>query len=246
MNKTYSIGEISKKFNITVRSLQYYDQINLLNSKRNENNRRYYNDEDVEKLKKILFYKELGFNLENIKNLFLQNNSHIKNLFLEQQFELLQKMDNFHTSFLILDLLNDNLFSIYDNIVEILYKSIKQLPKDNFINIVTGVDFKFSNLESSNFTMESTMIFYHKWKEIIIKANILKELGKKPKDKELQNLAEMWWHTILDYTNNDINLIKKIGELDILNKLELDNKNLNETLELIGNALEIYLERVEY
>lgn len=64
-----TVGEVAKKMGVTVRTLQYYDEQNLLSpSSQSESGRRLYTDKDVIKLYQILSLKHLGFSLDDIKN----------------------------------------------------------------------------------------------------------------------------------------------------------------------------------
>ena len=66
----YSIGQLSKKTNVTVRTLDYYDEIGLLKaSSKTEGGHRLYTDEDIMQLQRILALKYMGFSLEKIKNI---------------------------------------------------------------------------------------------------------------------------------------------------------------------------------
>ena len=68
VNGMYSIGVFSKKTGVTIRALRFYDEKNLLKpSYISESRRRYYKDEDIPTLQKILTLKFLGFSLEEIK-----------------------------------------------------------------------------------------------------------------------------------------------------------------------------------
>lgn len=69
----FSTGEVSKKYNISVKSLRYYDDIDLLKpSKRNATSGyRYYTFEDIAKLMTIKYYQELGISLDKIKEFFI-------------------------------------------------------------------------------------------------------------------------------------------------------------------------------
>ena len=54
---------------VTVRTLHHYDEIGLLTpSGRSEAGYRRYGDADLERLQRILFYRELGFGLDQIRN----------------------------------------------------------------------------------------------------------------------------------------------------------------------------------
>ena len=66
----YSILELSKIAKVSTRTLRYYHEINLLYPKRtNSSGYRIYGEKEVDKLQQILFYKSLGFKLEDIKNI---------------------------------------------------------------------------------------------------------------------------------------------------------------------------------
>jgi len=66
---TYSIGELSREFDITPRSIRFYEEQELLSPKRTGQNRIYDNKDRV-RLKLILRGKRLGFSLAEIKTLF--------------------------------------------------------------------------------------------------------------------------------------------------------------------------------
>lgn len=71
-----TIGEVAKKLGITVRTLQYYDEVNLLSpSSESQGGRRLYTDRDIIKLYQILSLKHLGFSLDDIKNRLIRLNT---------------------------------------------------------------------------------------------------------------------------------------------------------------------------
>jgi DNA-binding transcriptional MerR regulator len=65
----YSIGELSKLFNITARSIRFYEEQYLLVPERKGQSRIYHLKDKV-RLKLILRGKRLGFSLAEIKTLF--------------------------------------------------------------------------------------------------------------------------------------------------------------------------------
>lgn len=67
VNNVWKINEVSKLSGVSKRTLQYYDDEGILPVKRSKNNYRLYDDETMEKLWKILWYKEMGFDLKEIK-----------------------------------------------------------------------------------------------------------------------------------------------------------------------------------
>lgn len=65
---TYTIKELAKIANVSVRTLHHYDEIGLLTSGRNSKNQyRVYEEADLLKLQQILFFRELEFELKEIK-----------------------------------------------------------------------------------------------------------------------------------------------------------------------------------
>lgn len=66
-------SQVAKLTGISVRTLQYYDEINLLNpSQLTSSGYRLYDDEDLKKLQQILFFKEQDFKLKEIKEIIEQ------------------------------------------------------------------------------------------------------------------------------------------------------------------------------
>ncbi|MFT7259939.1 MAG: DNA-binding transcriptional MerR regulator [Glaciecola sp.] len=65
----YSIGELSKLFNITARSIRFYEEQDLIVPER-QGQSRIYHLKDKVRLKLILRGKRLGFSLAEIKTLF--------------------------------------------------------------------------------------------------------------------------------------------------------------------------------
>jgi DNA-binding transcriptional MerR regulator len=64
----YKINELCKKYGISRSTLIYYETIGLLiASERTTANYRLYSDEDINRLEHILFYRETGLSLEEIK-----------------------------------------------------------------------------------------------------------------------------------------------------------------------------------
>lgn len=62
-----SVGQVAGVSGVTVRTLHHYDEIGLLSpGERSPAGYRLYNESDLERLERILFYKELGFPLEDI------------------------------------------------------------------------------------------------------------------------------------------------------------------------------------
>ncbi|GHF55672.1 HTH-type transcriptional activator TipA [Streptomyces mashuensis] len=67
---SYSVGQVSGFAGVTVRTLHHYDKAGLLSpSDRSPAGYRLYSDADLARLQQILFYRELGFSLDEIGGL---------------------------------------------------------------------------------------------------------------------------------------------------------------------------------
>ena len=65
-----TISQVAELTGISTRALQYYDEIGLLKpSGLTQSGYRLYNDEALQKLQQILFFKELGFKLKDIREI---------------------------------------------------------------------------------------------------------------------------------------------------------------------------------
>lgn len=81
---------MAKLTGVSVRTLHYYDEINLLKPSyvQEENGYRYYDEKALGRLQKILFYRELDFDLKEILEI-ISNPSFNQSLALSKQKELL-------------------------------------------------------------------------------------------------------------------------------------------------------------
>jgi len=71
-SETMKIGEIARKLNISCSAIRFYERNGLIKASeisRAENGYRVYNQEHVQKIRLILSFKEIGLELNEIKNL---------------------------------------------------------------------------------------------------------------------------------------------------------------------------------
>lgn len=65
----YTVSELAKLSGVSVRTLHHYDEIGLLKpASVGENGYRYYAEAELLRLQQILFHRELGFRLEDIRS----------------------------------------------------------------------------------------------------------------------------------------------------------------------------------
>ena len=67
---SYTVKQLSSIAGVSVRTLHFYDQIGLLTPSRNrENGYRRYGEPEMVRLQQILFYRELGLSLDDIRSI---------------------------------------------------------------------------------------------------------------------------------------------------------------------------------
>ncbi len=76
----FRIGNLAREFNVTLRTLRFYEDKGLLTPKRNGTTRLYSNCDRI-RLKLILFSKKIGFSLVEIRQILevYDKNKHLKN-----------------------------------------------------------------------------------------------------------------------------------------------------------------------
>lgn len=90
----YTIKKLGEMAGISTRTLRYYDEIGLLKPARiNSSGYRIYGQSEVDKLQHILFFRELGVSLEDIKEIINAPTFNRLKILQEHREKLLEKRD---------------------------------------------------------------------------------------------------------------------------------------------------------
>ncbi len=90
----YTVQKLGKLAGISTRTLRYYDEIDLLKPARiNSSGYRIYGKEEVDRLQQILFYKELGVSLEDIKEIMTSPDFDSSTALAEHRQKLLERRE---------------------------------------------------------------------------------------------------------------------------------------------------------
>ena len=73
--KRYRIGEIARLSSLTERTIRYYEEQGLIKARRSDGGQRWYTDEDLVYLKRIIELKGLGFSIQEIRRIFEMKDS---------------------------------------------------------------------------------------------------------------------------------------------------------------------------
>ncbi len=91
----YKIKELANIANISTRTLRHYDSIGLLVPKRNKDTSyRLYTEQDLDILQSILFYKELGYELQDIKKIITDKDFDVLDSLNELETSVYNKIDS--------------------------------------------------------------------------------------------------------------------------------------------------------
>ncbi len=91
------IGDLAKICNVSTQTLRYYDAEGVLKPDITDSSSgyRFYSVDAVEKYKKILFYKGLGFSLDEIKKIQLATNGELQDILKKKRVSLSESIDKF-------------------------------------------------------------------------------------------------------------------------------------------------------
>lgn len=243
-----TVGELAKKMDVTVRTLQYYDKEGLLKpSSKSEGGRRLYTKKDIVKLHQILSLKYLGFSLDEIKGkLFSLDDPMEVSKILEQQSEIIKtQIEKLNSALSATKALQSEVlqinkvdFSKYADIISL----IKQENENYWV--VKLFDDKLSSHMRERFkdNQEDGLKLFEKYSTILDNAVLLKTQGVPPNSEQGIMLAKEWWDMINDFTGGDMSMLPK------LMKFNENKENWDESFsakqqfidDFIGTALEAY------
>ncbi|GAB2558927.1 MerR family transcriptional regulator [Gracilibacillus alcaliphilus] len=209
----FSIGEISKLTGVTVRTLQYYDNIHLVPlEKSKENGRRYYKESDLTRLQQVLFYKSLGLKIKDITKLLEETTTaeQLMNVLEKQREVFYYKLHDIKSNIAMIEAslagMRDNQALPIGNLVQLIIS----LNKDT---IYQYKDVPFNkNITDTflNYYEDSEAIFeiYWDWKALILEAvaHILNDV--QPESKQGQDFAKRWIEMVVTISKESQDLLE--------------------------------------
>lgn len=96
-SKGLSVSQLAKLSKVSVRTLHHYDEIGLFRAgRRSAAGYRRYQEEDLERLQQILFFRELGFPLEEIRQIVTDPKFDVDAALVMQRQLLMEKIAHLH------------------------------------------------------------------------------------------------------------------------------------------------------
>ena len=198
-----TVGEVAKKMDVTVRTLQHYDKEGLLSpSATSGGGRRLYTDKDIIKLHQILTLKHLGFSLDDIRNRLIPLNdpADVVQILSEQAAAIREKIADLIESLSEIEALKTEViemqsvdFKKYADII------INLEMKNDFYFLIKYFDSETLDRIRSRFDKESSIIFLQKFLHIQDEAIRLQDAGVSAGSPEGLQLAKAYWDLILEF-----------------------------------------------
>jgi len=206
--KLYTIGELAKLSGTTIRTIQYYDKINLLVAQRDSNkNLRYYDKNDLMTLQQILFYKRLGMPLKEIKNQItnFKEISDMKKILANQADILFQQEMEIKMNLVIIKAINNSIDINPEQEIEPILKIVSGLNKQTILEYANiEYDEKTQSIfKEKNDDYKDIIEFYWQWKQLILEASALKVNKNQYESKAGYQLGEKWEVFIRNATGED-------------------------------------------
>jgi len=243
-----SVGELAKKMDITVRTLQYYDKEDLLKpSEKSEGGRRLYTNKDMVKLHQILSMKFLGFSLDDIKNrlISLDTPKEVASVLSEQAQIIKREIANLTEALSAIEVLKDEVeqmqtvdFNKYADIIKFL-----QQKNENYWIVRVFDDTLMTHIRN-RFTEESGNRIFGEWQRLCDETARLKVEGETPESEKGQKIAREWWTMITEFTGGDMGLLPLLEKFN-QNKDDWSHdykEKQAQADEFLGKALGVYFQ----
>ncbi len=212
-----TVGELAKKMNITVRTLQYYDREGVIcPSAESEGGRRLYTDKDLIKLFQILSLKSLGFSLEDIKKklIWLDTPEDVARVLSEQADDIRRKIEALSESLREIELLKAEVLQMQSvNFKKYADIIVNLQMKNEFYWLIKHFDDETLEHIRGRFDKESGRAFINKFNRICDEAMQFKKEGVLPESEKAQALAKRYWDMIMEFTSGNMSLLPNLMEV---------------------------------
>jgi len=209
-----TVGELAKKMNTTVRTLQYYDKEGVLSpSAESEGGRRLYTDKDVIKLHQIQSMKFLGFSLNDIKNrlMLLDTPDDVAVVLTALATNVREKIEVLTEALQAIEALKSEVlqmrsvdFTKYAAII------VNLQMKNEMYSVVKHMDDDMLKDAHNRFDVESGVAMSKRITALLELAVQFHDNGVLPESEKGLAFAKGFWDTVTEYTGGDMSLLPKM------------------------------------
>jgi len=239
----FTIGEFMHKSGVSIRTLRYYDSIDLLKpSDYTDGGHRLYSKEDLSVLQKIKSLQFLGYSLKDIKNMLQKNTAKgsellkslndQKQIFEAKRLEItnvLSNLDHLIETIEDEDTVNINLFCLMLNKL-MFEEDTKKWFEDHFSKDLTD--------ELLNMNKSSEIDLDKKWIKVLSDIKRLTFAGAIPSSKEAQLTIELLMELMNETMKGNLDLI--VEKLPSSESFSFPIPFMEYEEEFLKEAMEIY------
>ena len=193
------VGELAKRTGISIRTLHHYDDIGLVSpSHRTESGHRLYDREDVVRLQQVLSLRQMGFPLEEIRELLARRDfdaqelirNHIDRLRrqIEVQQELCARLEAVAAHY------DTATADEFIQAIEVMTMFDKYYTKEQLDTLAKRAEM---------FGEEKMREVQEEWPRLIASVREEMQRGTDPKDPKVQALAKRWMELVEAFTGGD-------------------------------------------
>ncbi|WP_125152319.1 MerR family transcriptional regulator [Clostridium rectalis] len=253
----YKIKEVADMAGISVRMLHHYHKIGLLKPDYiKSNGYRLYTYRNLEKLQQILFYKELDFSLQEIKNLLDNPGFNSKNALKAHKRLLIEKKERMERIIKSLDktlksldegvkMNSNDLFKPFD--MTQIEKHKREYAKETKEKYGSSKEYKQSKEKTAKYTKDNWINIMNEAEKICEKVALL--MDREPHNHEVQEAVGAWRKFITDnFYECSIDNFRGLGELYIVDKRFTKNidKYKKGLAKFLSEAINIYCNNLKY
>jgi len=246
----YTVSQLARLSGISVRALQHYHRIGLLEpTEIGTNGYRYYAENKVFELQQIIFFKELDFSLSEIKKI-MKNPSFSVEKSLNKQKELIyQKMERLHGIIQLIDKTLKNRKGenkmrgqdYFEEINEAKVKEYTKRAKEAYGEEVVNQSIKQVKKEYNNDYARMQREF-EEWLESV--KNVME---KGPGSIEAQELIAQWYDKMKNIFPCDIQIFSSLGMMYKDNEeFAVNFRKVDERMpEFVCDAIQLFCSRYQ-
>lgn len=247
-----TVGEVAKKMNTTVRTLQYYDKEGLLSpSTGSEGGRRLYTEKEIVRLHQIQSMKYLGLSLDDIKNrlIFLDTPADVAAMLSEYAASLREKIKSLSEVLQAIGALKEEVlqmqsvdFKKYADII------INLQLKNEFYQVIKYMDEKMLDHVHSRFDLKSGAAIVNGINRLLDESVEFQAKGIAPESKQGQEFAKTWWDMVMEFTGGDRSLLPDLMKIakNRDDAGEISNEKWSIAEPFIEKALKAYFANLGY
>jgi len=206
------VGELAKRTGLSVRALHYYDEIGLLSPPRHADSAyRLYGEAEIARLQQIASLRQLGFALEEIRELLSKPENSVQQVIELHLAQLNQRITLMEQVRQRLEALQRGLRANGSVTAEALIATMEVMNRMEKYYTPEQLDrLKRRHEELGD---EHIQEVEAEWPKLIDEVRAEYERGTDPADPRVQALANRWMELVHEFTGNDPGIAQAVGRI---------------------------------